>query len=67
VTAKPKGTAEQRLPYEAHAAQKGSEGWRVAAAAAMYGWAKGREVTEAEFDAALQAAGEIRIGYDLQR
>jgi hypothetical protein len=34
------------------------EYWRFAAAKASCGWPEGKELTEAEFDAAIQAAGE---------
>jgi hypothetical protein len=56
-----------RQPFETWVATKKPEPWRAAAARAMRGWAIGREVTEAEFDEALKAAGEIVCGYDLTR
>ncbi len=34
------------------------EYWRFAAARAANGWPEGKEMTEAEFDAAVKAAGE---------
>jgi hypothetical protein len=34
------------------------EYWRFAAARAACGWPEGKEMTEAEFDAAIKAAGE---------
>lgn len=51
-----------RKPYEEHAAEKQTAPWLVAAASSMRGWAVGREVTEAEFDKAISAAGAVRIG-----
>lgn len=47
------------------AAKKKPEAWKLAAAAAAGKWELDTgfpEMTEAEFDAAIQAAGEIRIG-----
>lgn len=60
-------TEAPRRAIEAWAEEKRAEAWRLAAARAMRGWAIGRELTEQEFDAAMKAAGEIRIGYDLSK
>jgi hypothetical protein len=59
--------APARRPFEAWVLAKKPEAWRAAAARAMRGWAIGFEVTETQFDEAMTAAGEIRIGYDLTR
>jgi hypothetical protein len=67
----PVATPERRPPerraFEAWVEAKRPEAWRSAAARAMRGWAIGREVTEAEFDEALEAAGAVRIGYFFPR
>jgi hypothetical protein len=60
-------SAPERRTFEAWAAEKKTAAWQAAAARAMRAWAIGREVTEAEFDEAVRAAGEIRLGYDLTR
>jgi len=43
-------------PFEAIAARKGTPPWHLGAVKAMNGWAQGREVSEAEFDAACERA-----------
>jgi hypothetical protein len=56
---------DERKPFEIWAAEKKPAPWQANAARAMRGWAIGREITEAEFDDAIQAAGQVAIGYDL--
>jgi uncharacterized membrane protein AbrB (regulator of aidB expression) len=58
---------DPRQPFEKWAEAKKPAAWLVAAARAMRGWAIGREVTEAEFDDAIHAAGTITLGDDLKR
>jgi hypothetical protein len=62
-----KAMKTSRQPFETWADAKKPAVWLIAAARAMRGWAIGREVTEAEFDDAIQAAGSIALGYDLKR
>jgi len=45
-----------RRPHEEWAAQKGSPPWLLAAARVKAGWALGQEVTEREYDRAVEAA-----------
>lgn len=52
-----------RLPVEDWGEQKGTPDWAFAAARAMHRWARGRELTETEYDAAVTAATTIPIGY----
>lgn len=52
----------ERRPFEAWVEEKRPAAWLAAAARAMRGWPIGREVTEAEFDAAITAAGTIPLG-----
>ena len=47
---------EPRRPYEEWAAQKGTPSWLLAAARVKAGWALGQEVTEREYDQAVNAA-----------
>jgi len=47
---------EVRRPHEEWAAQKGTPAWLLAAARVKAGWALGQEVTEMEFDRAVEAA-----------
>ena len=47
---------ETRCPHEEWAAQKGTPAWLLAAARAKAGWALGQEVTEREYDRAVEAA-----------
>jgi len=47
---------ETRRPHEEWAAQKGTPAWLLAAARAKAGWALGQEVTEREYDRAVEAA-----------
>lgn len=53
----------ERRPIEGWAKAKQPELWRYRAAKALRDWPIGAEVTEAEFDEALKAAGEISLGY----
>jgi len=48
-------------PFEAWAKAKRTERWWVASAAMHAGWAIGREVREADFDAAVRAAKAIEV------
>lgn len=52
----------QRKPFEEWVAEKKPAAWLAAAGRAHRGWAIGREVTEADFDAALKDAGAVVIG-----
>jgi hypothetical protein len=56
-----------RRPFETWATEKQPAPWQAAAARTMRGWVIGREVTEAEFDDAIKAAGSIVLGHDLTR
>jgi hypothetical protein len=47
---------EARRPHEEWAAEKGTPAWLLAAARAKAGWALGQEVTEREYDRAVEAA-----------
>jgi hypothetical protein len=47
---------EVRRPHEEWAAQKGTPAWLLAATRAKVGWALGQEVTEGEYDRAVEAA-----------
>ncbi len=47
---------ETRRPHEEWAARRGTPAWLLAAARAKAGWALGREVTEEEYDRAVEAA-----------
>ena len=53
--------AAKPQPYEQWAEQKHTAPWWVAGAAMHAGWAIGREVTEAEYDAAVSAAQHIEV------
>lgn len=57
----------ERKTFETWAAEKRPAAWLTAAARAMRGWAIGREVTEAEFDDAIHAAGSVTLGHDQTR
>jgi hypothetical protein len=59
--------ATERRPFEAWVAEKKPAPWQSNAARAMRGWAIGREVTEAEFDDAVKAAGAVVLSSDLKR
>jgi len=50
------GQEETRRPHEEWAAEKGTPAWLLAAARAKAGWALGQEVTEKEYDRAVEAA-----------
>lgn len=52
----------KRLPIEQHAEQLAVPAWLFAAARAHHNWPQGRELTEAEFQAALDKTKGIRIG-----
>jgi hypothetical protein len=56
---------DDRKPFETWVEAKKPPAWLAAAARAMRGWPIGREVTEQEFDDALEAAGQVAIGYEL--
>ena len=45
-----------RRSHEEWAAQKGTPAWLLAAARVKAGWALGQEVTEREYDRAVEAA-----------
>ncbi len=47
---------EVRRPHEEWAAEKGTPSWLLAAARANAGWALGQEVTEREYDRAVESA-----------
>lgn len=47
---------EVRRPHEEWAAEKGTPAWLLAAARAKAEWALGQEVTEREYDRAMEAA-----------
>jgi hypothetical protein len=47
---------EARRPHEEWAVQKGTPAWLLAAARAKTKWALGQEVTEREYDRAVEAA-----------
>jgi hypothetical protein len=47
---------EARRPHEEWAAEKGTPTWLLAAARAKARWALGQEVTEREYDRAVEAA-----------
>lgn len=52
-----------RRPIEEWRMEKGTPAWAFAAARVKAGWAQGQEVTEEEYDAAVQAAmGEVIHG-----
>jgi hypothetical protein len=53
--------ADPRRPFEEWVAAKKPAAWLAAAARAMQGWAIGREVTEHQFDKALEAAGAVTM------
>lgn len=63
----PKTTSGEKRTFEAFAEEKKPAAWKAAAARAMRGWPIGFEVTEAEFEKALEDAGEIVLGYDVKR
>jgi hypothetical protein len=48
-------------PFEQWAKAKRTEAWWVAGAAMHAGWAVGREVTEADYDAAVDAAKKVEV------
>jgi hypothetical protein len=48
-------------PYDEWARAKATERWWIAAAAMHARWALGREVNEAEYDAAVRAAKGIEV------
>jgi hypothetical protein len=50
------GQEETRRPHEEWAAQKGTPAWLLAATRVKAGWALGQEVTEKEYDQAVDAA-----------
>jgi hypothetical protein len=50
------GQEETRRPHEEWAAQKGTPAWLLAAIRVKAGWALGQEVTEREYDQAVEAA-----------
>jgi hypothetical protein len=50
------GQEDVHRPYEEWAAEKGTPTWLLAAARAKAGWALGQEVTEKEYDRAVEAA-----------
>jgi hypothetical protein len=58
------GSAEVvRKPIEIWAEEKGTPAWLVAAARVHENWPMGRELTEAEFEAALKRVSSVRVGY----
>lgn len=54
-------TAALRLTVEQWLGRKRPEAWKHAAAGAMNRWPIGAELTEEEYDAAIQGAEHIRI------
>ncbi len=57
----PAEPAETREPFEAIAKRKGTEQWVVNCMAAYHRWAKGREITATEFDAAEKAVMAVEL------
>lgn len=51
-----------RKDVDAWAREKATPVHFLVGAKVLHGWAKGRHVTEAEFDAALSAATNLRVG-----
>jgi ferric-dicitrate binding protein FerR (iron transport regulator) len=49
-------------PFEEWAKGKGTDVAMLAAAIAMHGWAQGKEVSEADFDAAVGKASSASMG-----
>ncbi len=47
---------QARRPHEEWAAEKGTPPWLLAAARVKAGWALGQEVTEKDYDRAVEAA-----------
>ena len=58
----PATASSGRKPVEEHAKAKNTPAWLFAGAKAGEGWALGRELTEAEYDAAIERAGSHRLG-----
>jgi hypothetical protein len=54
--------ASPMLPFEAHAKNKKTPVWLVAAMKAHERWPIGREMTSDEFDAVAKKVGSIPIG-----
>lgn len=50
-----------REAAETWAAKKGTPAWLFSAARTFHGWPQGRELTEAEFDAAVSSTQGIHI------
>jgi hypothetical protein len=48
-------------PYAQWAMEKKTSPWWVAGAAMHAGWALGREVNEADYDAAITAVQKVRV------
>lgn len=53
---------DEMKTYEQWTEAKSPPRWLAAAARALRGWAVGKEVTEAEFDSAVQAAAGVKLG-----
>lgn len=60
-TASSSSSAPELRPFEQFAAEKGTPAWQLAGAAAHEGWPAGREVTEAQFDAAVERFSNLSI------
>jgi len=58
----PKPPLAQRLAAETHAATKGTPAWLFRCTAAAQRWPQGRELTEAEYNAAVSETLSYRIG-----
>lgn len=52
---------DELKPFETWAAEKKTPDWLLAAAAASHQWPIGREMTEAQFDAAVEAAANLKM------
>lgn len=54
--------ADEKKSAEQFAADKGTPAWLFAATKALNAWPVGKELTAAEYDAAVKAALDVRIG-----
>lgn len=62
-SALPQAAAQPLEPFEAVGKRLGAAPWAVQATRFLKGWGEGKEVTQAEFEAAHEEATTFPIGY----
>lgn len=58
----PNTTEQELLPVETHRRDLNTPAYLFAAARQMHGWPQGRRLLRTEYEKAIKAAGEERLG-----